>query len=296
MRKFIIPLLLPAILAGCSGRNNLSDAYGNFEAEEYLIAAEGQGKILQFEVEEGAVLSGGQTVGYIDTIPLHLQKKQLKSRIKVVEAQRSGVHAQVEVQQSRKNTLLVEKNRLEKLLEDGAATGKQMDDLIGQLSILVKQIEATRSKFETIEAEIASLEAQVRITEDKLGRNIILNPVDGTVLEKYAEAFEMAVPGKTLYKIADLQTMILRVYISGEQLATVKIGQEVGVIIDHPEVRQKPLHGIITWISGESEFTPKIIQTREERINLVYAVKVEVPNDGKIKIGMPGEIIFSIQK
>lgn len=295
MRRLIIPLLLPVILAGCSGRNNLSDAYGNFEAEEYLIAAEGQGKILKLEVEEGTVLAGGQAVGYIDTLPLHLQKEQLESRIKLVQAQRAGIQAQIEVHNTRKKTLLVEKNRLEKLLEDGAATGKQMDDLLGQLSVLEKQTQATRSQFRTIEAEIASLEAQIRITEDKLRRNIILNPVDGTVLEKYAESFEMAVPGKALYKIADLHTMILRIYISGKQLASVKIGQEVSVIFDHPEVQQNPFRGKITWISGESEFTPKIIQTKEERINLVYAVKVEVPNDGKIKIGMPGEVIFSIR-
>jgi HlyD family secretion protein len=285
--------LLPVILAGCSGRNNLSDAYGNFEAEEYIIAAEGQGKIPELEVGEGTVLAGGQIVGYIDTMPLHLQKEQLESGIKLVRARRSGIQAQIEVHNSGKNTLLVEKNRLEKLLEDGAATGKQMDDLLGRLSVLEKQTEATRSQFTTIEAEIANLEAQIRITEDKLRKNIILNPVDGTVLEKYTEAFEMAVPGKALYKIADLRRMILRIYISGEQLASVRIGQEVGVIYDHPEVQQNPVRGKITWISGESEFTPKIIQTKEERINLVYAVKVEVPNDGKIKIGMPGEVIFS---
>ena len=292
MQKFFILLLVPALLAGCSARNNLSDAYGNFETREYLVSAEGQGKIMQFDVEEGSVLSGGQAVGYIDTIALHLQRQQLEARIGAVAAQRTGIRAQIGVQESQKKTLLVEKKRLEKLLEDGAATGKQMDDLNGQIETLEKQIVSTRSRFETIKAEITALEAQVRISEDQLERNFIVNPVDGTVLEKYAEAYEMAIPGKALYKIADLSTMILRVYISGDQLAAVKIGQEVGVIIDDPESGNKPLPGRVTWISGKSEFTPKIIQTREERVNLVYAVKVEVPNDGRLKIGMPGEVIF----
>ena len=292
MQKFFILLLVPALLAGCSARNNLSDAYGNFETREYLVSAEGQGKIMQFDVEEGSVLSGGQAVGYIDTIALHLQRQQLEARIGAVAAQRTGIRAQIGVQESQKKTLLVEKKRLEKLLEDGAATGKQMDDLNGQIETLEKQIVSTRSRFETIKAEITALEAQVRISEDQLERNFIVNPVDGTVLEKYAEAYEMAIPGKALYKIADLSTMILRVYISGDQLAAVKIGQEVGVIIDDPESGNKPLPGTVTWISGKSEFTPKIIQTREERVNLVYAVKVEVPNDGRLKIGMPGEVIL----
>jgi len=292
MQKFIIPLLLLAILAGCSGRNNLSDAYGNFETIEYLISAEGQGKILSFELEEGSVLSQGQTVGYIDTMALHLQKQQMEAKIKAVGAQRAGVHAQIEVQQTQKKTLLVEKERLDNLLADGAATGKQMDDMNGKLATIDKQIKAIGSNYQTISAEIVALKAQTRIIQDQLRRNIIINPVNGTVLEKYTEPYELAAPGKALYKIADLNTMILRVYISGDQLASVKIGQEVSVIIDDAGTIQDPLTGKVTWISGKSEFTPKIIQTREERVNLVYAVKVEVPNDGRIKIGMPGEVIL----
>jgi HlyD family secretion protein len=167
-----------------------------------------------------------------------------------------------------------------------------MDDLDGQMNTLEKQIKATGSNFTTIEAEIRSLEAQERVIRNQLDNNIIVNPVSGTVLEKYAEPFEMAVPGRTLYKIGDLGTMILRVYISGEQLPSVRLGQEAGVIIDDPATRENPLSGKVTWISDESEFTQKIIQTREERVNLVYAVKVEVPNDGRLKIGMPGEVVF----
>lgn len=290
MQKFIIPLFMLAVLAGCSGRDKISDAYGNFETKEYLISAEGQGRILALDLEEGSVLIKGQAVGFIDTMALHLQREQLEAGIRAIEARRSGIYAQIEVQKSQKETMLKEKSRLEKLLNDGAATGKQMDDLEGQLATLDKQIVSTRSQFETIGAEINALEARVSIAEDKLKRNIIINPVNGTVLEKYAESFEMAIPGKTLYKIADLQTMILRVYISGDQLTSIRIGQEVEVIIDDPASLETPLKGVITWVSGKSEFTPKIIQTREERVNLVYAVKVEVKNDGRLKIGMPGEI------
>ncbi|MFC2115823.1 HlyD family secretion protein [Bacteroidota bacterium] len=295
MQKFIIALQILAMLAGCSGRNNLSDAYGNFEAKEYLISAEGQGKILRLDLEEGSVLSEGEIVGYIDTLMIHLQIQSLEARIRAVESQRSGVSTQIAVQQSQKSTLLIEKARLEKLLSEKAATGKQMDDLNGNLNTLEAQILATKSKYETIESEIQTIKAEMRILRDKLRRNIIVNPVEGTVLEKFAEPFEMAVQGKTLYKIADMGTMILRVFVSGDQLALIRIGQEVSVIIDDVETSQNPLSGRVTWIAGKSEFTPKIIQTREERVNLVYAVKVEVSNDGRLKIGMPGEVVFPKQ-
>ncbi len=292
MQKIIILLIGMVFLAGCSGKNNLSDAYGNFETVEYLISAEGQGKILRFELEEGSVLSEGEIIGYIDTVPLHLQRQQLLARIGAVESQRSGIRTQIDVLKSQKKNLLVEKARLDKLLADGAATRKQMDNVEGQLNTLDAQIMSVQSKYETIRAEILAFQSQIKITENQLNRNTIVNPIGGTVLEKYAEAYELAIPGKALYKIANLETMILRVYISGAQLTSLKLGQEVKVIIDDPESIDVPLTGKITWIAGKSEFTPKIIQTREERVNLVYAVKVEVPNDGRLKIGMPGEVIL----
>ncbi len=296
MQKIIIQALLLMIIAGCSGRNDLSDAYGNFETIEYLISAEGNGKILQLDVEEGSVLTAGEVVGIIDTIPLHLQIIQLKAKIKAIDAQKSGVRTQIEVQKTQKQTLLVEKKRLENLLKENAATGKQMDDLLGQLNILEQQIIATQSRYETIDSEMTAMKAQVKMVEDQLRRNIIMNPLAGTVLEKFAEPYEMAVAGKTLYKIADMKSMILRVYIAGNQLSQVKIGERVEVLIDDADDGQQSLEGTITWISGKSEFTPKIIQTREERVNLVYAVKVEVQNDGRLKIGMPGEVNFSKQE
>ena len=292
MKKIIILALLPVLIAGCSGRDDLSDAYGNFETIEYLISAEGNGKILELDLEEGAVITAGQVVGVIDTIPLHLQVVQLKAKIKAIRTQKSGVRAQIEVQKTQRQTLLVEKKRLENLLKDNAATGKQMDDLNGQLNTLDQQIIATQSNYETIDSEMRAMEAQVKMVEDKLRRNIIVNPMEGTVLEKFAEPFEMAMAGKALYKIADLKRMILRVYISGDQLADVNIGQRAEVLIDEGDNSQQSLEGKVTWISDKSEFTPKIIQTKEERVNLVYAVKVEVRNDGRLKIGMPGEVNF----
>ncbi len=293
MKNRIIQVLLLVLIAGCSGRENLADAYGNFETIEYLISAEGSGKILSLDLEEGDDLAAGQVVGFIDTIPLHLQVIQLKAKIKAINSQKAGIRSQIQVQKTQKQTLLIEKRRLENLLKDNAATGKQMDDLMGQLNTLEQQIIATHSSYETIDSEMSAMEAQVKMVEDQLGRNIIVNPMDGTVLEKFTETYEMTLAGKALYKIADLKNMILRVYISGNQLAQVKLGQQVEVLIDQESEGQQSLHGKVTWISGKSEFTPKIIQTKEERVNLVYAVKVEVRNDGRLKIGMPGEVNFS---
>lgn len=295
MKNRIIQVLLLVLITGCSGRDDLSDAYGNFETIEYLISAEGSGKILSLDLEEGDDLAAGQVVGFIDTIPLHLQVFQLKAKIKAINSQKAGVRSQIQVQKTQKQTLLIEKKRLENLLKDNAATGKQMDDLMGQLNTLEQQIIATQSSYETIDSEMSAMEAQVKMVEDQLGRNIIVNPMDGTVLEKFTETYEMTMAGKALYKIADLKNMILRVYISGNQLAQVELGQQVEVLIDDGTDGQQSLEGKVTWISGKSEFTPKIIQTKEERVNLVYAVKVEVWNDGRLKIGMPGEVNFSKQ-
>jgi HlyD family secretion protein len=293
MKKIIIQILLPVLIAGCSGRDDLSDAYGNFETIEYLISAEGSGKILELDLEEGEVLAAGQVVGIIDTLPLHLQIAQLKAKVNAINAQKSGVRSQIEVQETQKQTLLVEKKRLENLLKDNAATGKQMDDLNGQLHTLEQQIIATKSNYETIDSEMTAMRAQIKMVEDQLRRNIIVNPIEGTVLEKFAEPFEMALTGKALYKIADLKRMILRVYISGDQLAEVTLGQRAEVLIDQGDEGHQSLEGKVAWISDKSEFTPKIIQTKEERVNLVYAVKLEVWNDGRLKIGMPGEVNFS---
>jgi HlyD family secretion protein len=293
MKNTIFPaLILSFLLYGCSNQNNLSDAYGNFETRELLISAETPGKILLFDIEEGQKLDSGDTVGLIDSIPLHLQKIQLEAAIDAVRTRKNSVSAQVDVLKEQKNTLLVEKDRLERLLSDGAATTQQMDQIEGQLKTLNSQIRSTETQFTSIDSEIYSMKKQMDQVIDKIRRCFIINPIQGTVLEKYAEPFEMTATGRTLYKIADLHKMDLRAYISGEQLPNIKLGQEVTVLIDHDSKTNRELKGVITWISDKSEFTPKIIQTKEERVNLVYAVRIQVENDGSIKIGMPGEVRF----
>ena len=283
--------ILLLALAACTGRNNISDAYGNFETVEYLISAEGQGKIMELSILEGDILEAGQVLGFIDTTSLVLQRDQLLAKKSTINARRIGISTQTAVWETQKQNLLIEIERLEKLLKDEAATGKQMDELQGQLRTQEKQIAASESGYVAIDREIQSVETQIKSLDDQVNKNNIINPVNGTVLEKYAELHEMAMPGKVLYKIADLEKMILRAYISGEQLSDISIGQTVRVFIDDEE--NPEITGRISWISDKSEFTPKIIQTKEERVNLVYAIKVEVKNDGRLKIGMPGEVIFS---
>jgi HlyD family secretion protein len=291
MRNLNFLWILLLALAACTGRNNKSDAYGNFETVEYLISAEGQGKILELSILEGDRLESGQVLGFIDTTSLVLQRDQLLAKKRTIDARRIGISTQTAVLETQKKNLLIEAERLEKLLKAEAATGKQMDNLQGQLRTLERQIAASKSGYVAIDREIQAVETQIKSLDDQINKNSIINPVNGTVLEKYSELHEMAMPGKVLYKIADLEKMILRAYISGEQLSGVQIGQTVLVIIDDEE--NPEITGRISWISDKSEFTPKIIQTREERVNLVYAIKVEVPNDGRLKIGMPGEVIFS---
>jgi HlyD family secretion protein len=257
-----------------------------------LISAEAAGKILRLDVEEGQKLNSGDTVGLIDSIPLYLQKNQLEATIDAVRTRKNSVSAQIDVLKEQKKTLLVEKERLERLLTDGAATTQQMDQVEGQLNTLNSQIRSTETQFTSIDSEIRSMSTQIDQVNDKIRRCFIINPIEGTVLEKYAEPFEMAAAGRILYQIADLDKMDLRAYVSGEQLPHIQLGQEVRVLIDQDSKNNRELKGIITWISDRSEFTPKIIQTKEERVNLVYAIKIRVMNDGSIKIGMPGEVRF----
>ena len=293
MKKIsLLLLILLFLMSDCSDRNDLSDAYGNFETRELLISTEIPGKILQFKIEEGIKLGAGDTVGFIDSVPFHLQKVQLKAVIDAVNTKKINVRAQVDVYEEQKRTVLVEKDRLERLLKDGAATAQQMDQIEGQLRTLDSQIRAAETQYAGIESEIYSIMTQIDQVEDKIARCMIINPIDGTVLEKYAEPFEIAATGRILYKIADLETMELRAYISGEQLPQVKLGQEVIILVDQNAKTNRELKGVVSWISDKSEFTPKIIQTKEERVNLVYAIKIKVKNDGNIKIGMPGEVKF----
>jgi HlyD family secretion protein len=288
--NFFISLMFIFLFYSCGNRNHTSDAYGNFEAKEIIISAEGSGKILELNIEEGQTLKAGQKIGTIDTVQLWLKKEQLIAQKKSVVTKSANVLSQIDVFKEQKNSILIEKQRLEKLLQDGAATTKQMDDVVGRIKVLDSQMESVRTQNSAVFTELDIILKQIEQIDDQLKRCYIVNPIEGTVLTKYAEKFELIATGKALYKIADLTTMELRVYVDGSQLPNIKLGQKVKVLIDKDEKQYSELEGEVSWISDRGEFTPKIIQTKKERVNLVYAVKVRVKNDGILKIAMPGEI------
>ncbi len=297
MQKYIIyHLILLQALYSCIGKGEKADAYGNFEAVEVIISSEANGKLLSFQLEEGDELEANQIIGYVDTIQLHLNKKHLQASILAIKSKTQNVHVQIAVLENQKKNLIREKNRIEKLLADSAATTKQYDDIIGQLDVVGKQIVATKSQLNTANrgllGEVPPLEVKIEQIEDQIQKCIVINPKRGTVLTKYAYVNEVTSFGKPLFKIADLKNITLRAYVSGNQLSNFKIGQKVKVNIDQQD-GMKELSGHVTWISSSAEFTPKVIQTKEERVNLVYAFKVLVKNDGELKIGMPGEIYFN---
>lgn len=282
------------LLSSCNGGEPLSDAYGNFEATEVLVSAEASGKLLAFTAEEGLRLSRNEVVGLIDTTQLALKRKQLTATRSTIRSRLTGVQRQIEVVETQLEIALKEKRRIEQLLQDQAATGKQLDDVSGQIQVFERQISALSSQNGTIFSEMAALDVQIEQVDDQLARSRIVNPVNGTVLTTHIEPGELAVQGRPLFKIADLETMYLRAYVTGAQLPGIRLGQEVTVLIDENATANQALTGTIIWISDQAEFTPKLIQTKEERVSLVYAIKIRVANAaGLIKIGMPGEVMFS---
>ncbi len=288
--KNIFVLLIAAVVfISCNSNSDLADGYGNFEAIETIISAESNGKLLQFNIEEGQTLKKNALVGYIDTIQLALKKEQLIASKNVISSKSKGVLSQIKVLKSQLKTATVSKKRIENLIAANAGTQKQLDDIDGKIDMINNQIISVETQNAPIVNELKSIDVQVKQIEDQINKSILKNPVNGTVLVKYTEPNEVTAFGKPLYKIADLSTILLRVYVSETQLADIKIGQEVTVKIDSGN-DMKNYNGIITWIASEAEFTPKIIQTKEERVNLVYAVKINVKNDGSLKIGMPAEM------
>ena len=292
MEKKFLVLILIAFAWGCSQNTDSSDAYGNFESEPVIVSSEATGKVVSFIPEQGMNLEPGVVTAIIDTTQTVLKKQQLQAQKAAVGAKRSSIQSQVAVFQEQIKNLKVNENRIRQMLNDKAATQKQLDDLTGQISVIEKQIEGTKTQFTSINKEIDVLNAQEAEVEEQLRRCYVTNPINGTVLEKYVEQDEFATTGKPLYKIANINELTLKVYVSGAMLPSVKIGQQVTVVIDKDKTENQDLTGTVTWISQEAEFTPKIIQTKEERVKLVYAVKVNVKNDGRLKIGMPGEVKF----
>lgn len=292
MKNLIFPAIIALLLFSCSNNDDLSDAYGNFEADEIIISSEANGKILELELENGQELKQGQLIAKIDTVLLHLKVKQLNSLKNEVMVNTRDVLSQIKVLEEQKKVILVEKERVENLIADSAASTKQLDDIIGKINIIDKQIEAVRIKNSVVLSKLEALNVQLEQVEYELSKCKVINPVNGIVLQKFVEPYELVMKGKALYKIANLETMELKAYISGTQLPNIKIGQKVKVLIDKTEDENSELEGTINWISSTAEFTPKIIQTKEERVKLVYAIKVTVKNDGTLKIGMPGEVKF----
>jgi HlyD family secretion protein len=292
MKRFFIYILFVFIpLFSCNNEKQEVDAYGNFEAVEVILSAETAGVIVNFPMGEGDRLKEGQLVVSIDTIQLFLQKEQLLSGKLSLGARITTLDAQVHANRVQLENLEREKKRIDKLVEGGAATSKQKDDIEGQIELMKAQITATESQKASVYSESKTLDIQISQVMDKIERCKVKSPLEGIILTKFKEQGELASPGLPLCKVANMDELILRAYISGKQLSSLKTGTQVRVLFD-VEQGEDETSGIVSWISPRAEFTPKIIQTKEERVNLVYAIKVVVPNDGTLKIGMPGEVIF----
>ena len=292
----IILLFVTFLFTSCSDGNGDFDATGTFESEEIIVSSEAMGKLVKFDVDEGTQLKQSQVVGVIDTTQLHLKKKQLLASVKAVLSKQPDINTQLASLQKQIETAETEKHRIENLVKSNAATTKQLDDVNSQLEVLRKQYDATKSSLTIskvgLQNETLPLTAQIEQIEDQIRKSYITNPIDGTVLTRYAKLDEITSTGKALYKIANLKDMTLRAYVNGNQLGEIKLGQKVKVFVDKGNNEQKEMSGEIYWVSSKAEFTPKTIQTKDERANLVYAIKVKVANDGYLKIGMYGEIKF----
>ncbi|MEI7829505.1 MAG: HlyD family efflux transporter periplasmic adaptor subunit [Prolixibacteraceae bacterium] len=291
--KILIALIVGLAILACNNKKDASDAFGNFEADDQLISSEITGRLLSCNFEEGMTLTKGTGIAVVDTIPLLLQIAQLESQLLTIQARKQSVKAQMAVVEQQKKNLEVDKARVVNMLKDGAATQKQKDDVTGNLELLDKQKESTRSQELILSGEAEVVNTQLAQLRDKISRCKIVSPINGLVLERYKKTGELVGQGQSLCRIADVSSLNLRVYVSGDQLPHLKIGQKVKVLIDDTATKNKALEGTVSWISSEAEFTPKIIQTKVERVKLVYAVKVKVVNDGVLKIGMPGEIKFT---
>ena len=293
--KKVLYIAVALLTLACSKEAEF-DAQGTFEATEVVVSSEAAGRILNFDIEEGMTIVANQAVGTIDSLQLHLQRKQLIAQQSALLTSRPDVKKQVASLREQIVKQKSELRRVDNMLSDGAATQKQKDDIEAQIKILESQLDATLSTLDkntsTINDNSVALEAQIAALDDRISKCSILSPVGGTVLVKYAEAGELASVGKPLMKIADLQNIYLRAYFTSDQLANIKLGDEVKVVADFGGEERYDYTGRVAWISSESEFTPKTIQTKDSRANLVYAVKIAVENDGRLKIGLAGEVVL----
>lgn len=293
---YIIALSGIAWMTSCGGNKISFDATGAFEATEVIVSAEASGRIMQFDVEEGNQLTAGQYVGYIDSTQLYLRKMQLVAGMNSIESRKPDIRKQISAIEQQIATARIEQKRMQNLVNAKSANQKQVDDITESIKLLQKQLDAQHSVLAKTtsgaDKDAESFEYQIMQLDDQLQKCRLTNPLTGTVLVKYAEANEVTTTGKPLYKIADVNTLFLRAYITAGQLSQLKLGQQVKVYADFGTNEQHEYPGTITWISDKSEFTPKGIQTKDERANLVYAIKISVSNDGYLKIGQYGEMVL----
>jgi len=293
MKREILVIIVAAVsLTGCWQKEAKADAYGNFEADEIIVSSEVNGSILMLELNEGDFLEKGEFAAQIDSVQLHLNCVQMKAKLVVMDDQKASTAAQLQKALEDKKTIKIEEQRFINLVASNAVATQSLDKIQGNLRSLQQQIISLQAQFEGVKHEQDMVKIQLKMAQDQLKRTRVSNPQAGIILKKYMNAGELAVSGKPLYRIADISIMDLRCYVSGKQLSSLKLNQEVQVLIDNGQNGFYEYAGKISWISSKAEFTPKIIQTKEERVNLVYAVKIRVKNDGRIKIGMPAEVNF----
>lgn len=300
--KIYISYLVSSFLltTSCNNTKFEYDASGIFEATEIIVSAQTTGTINELNIVEGNELKENDYIGYIDTVQLYLQKQQLQTLSKAVDSKRPDIGIQIAAIKDQIQNTQKDKERIQNMFNDGAATQKQLDDINTQQKVLQNQLNAQLNTLSTstnsIDKESASYQIQVLQIDDQLKKSYLKSPINGTILNKYAEQYELATPGKPIYKIADTKLLFLRAYIVYDQLPKIKLGQKVDVYITDKDGKQKIEKGTISWISDKAEFTPKTIQTVDERQNLVYAIKIAVPNnEGLIKIGMYGDVKFGVE-
>jgi HlyD family secretion protein len=292
MKTRTLILISAVLLGGCKSKTDQADAFGNFETTEVIVSAETTGRILRFEPVEGTRVEKGAPIALIDTTLLHLQNAEIEAGMNSVKTRLSSINAQNEILNQQIANLNINIDRIRKMLKDDAATQKQLDDLTGQVAVLQRQIDANNTQKSAVAADMSVYKSKKATLAEQISRSVVKCPLDGTIIEKYSEAGEITAAGKPLVKVADLSLMKLKVYVSGAQLGNIKIGQQCTVRIDNGKKGYTSYQGIISFISDKAEFTPKIIQTKEERVTLVYAVNIDVKNDGSLKSGMPGEAKF----
>jgi HlyD family secretion protein len=290
--KYILLLLITiTFFASCDENKNKADANGNFESNATTISAENAGKLISFTINEGEKINKNTIVGIIDTTQLHLKKELVKASYSSVVAQSKSVLSQIDVLNKQLEIQNINLNRAKKMFSEGSATKKQLDDIQGQVNITEQQITSVKAQNVSVLSKIMSLDIQIKQIEDQILKSIIVNPIDGTILVKYVEPFEFVAPGKPLYQVQNMDMLVLKAYVTEPQLTQIKIGQKVKIAVDSTK-EEINFEGKITWVSAQAEFTPKIIQTKDERRNLVYAIKINVVNKGSLKIGMPASVYF----